>query len=1135
MSVRNGFFRSGSISSKSYDRTIQSGPDKAWKRPSDWLALPDVAATEQKFVGLLAIPKHNTGISITVAGNFTVDWGDGTAPVNYSAGFAAYRFFYFDAISNSTLTSKGYKQTLITITMQSGQTFTSINLAQAPFDLNTSNNYAPNYWLDMVISGPSLNGILIGSTNASFLSRTASFPFLERVRILSNVVTSFQNLFYKMPNLKVVHLASDSCNQFFSCFYECRNLILVEGLNCKLTTSTSQMFYSCTSLVEAPRIETSSLLGDASYMFYFCTSLKKVYPFDVSNANINCTQMFFLCYSLETTPGFVFNQTTGSPVLTQMFGSCTALKTVSPGFIVKGGTSLNSLFNGCTSLEYVPPMDFSRATTVASMFSNCYRLKIVPDFPTTSNVTDFTSMFASCAAMTEGPSLNVMSCVGFSSVFQGCKSLIRFRAGQNAFTSAGNTPFEKCTAFNSLFDECNSLVESPTFIANTCSSATNMYYNAKAIQKIGPHKFRYNYQLSNFAYGAESCVDIDIEISAASLTLGTYGSNYIISTGVNPGGIFQNVTFRGIETSISLACTSFVLETANNFFQNLGVPRQASNTITFTSTPLSANTLRGPVVTTTATRTAGSKILTSPGTTVGIIPGMSVTGANLGYLTRKVCYLDEANSTITLENHQITPNSNSPILLTELVYGLTTGAGQPANTILSASGNASPLNYTHLARGNGIFMAVASKSNVCVTSPDGITWNRSLLPEETTWVETAYGNNTWVAIAIRAGLSDNGYGAPTNVAAYSVDNGVTWAPTRMPANSDWCSVTYGMGSDGVGKFVAIPGRTSTSTYNTVAYSNNGINWTTTTLPLSRQLVRIRYFRGKFWIITGYSTAASILFWSTDGINWANYSSVSNSTSVDITYDSDEDIIYLLQGGITSTPLLQRSINGGLTFATVSGWNATTVGSRGWANLKYGGGFLFSKVGYPSTGDNFYTMSSLGLRKMTRRALVDGYSWLGTLSLGIPSSNTPGFQCPVEYDEINDRFVLIGGGAWNAGTGIAYGTGNNVSNNVFHLNVAPVLPNVPQNYVFFARDITDNTFRISTTPGGNVYNISAVTGTSRSNVRQMLNVGTVVVSVNSGANITLSYPADSTSPSVSTVFKANSMLVIAAMKNWTITL
>jgi len=1134
MSVRNGFFRSGSIASKSYDRTIQSGPNPTWTRPSDWLALPDVAATESKFVGLLAIPRYNTGIGFTVNGNYTVDWGDGTAPVNYSSGATAYRFFYFDSISNSTLTSKDYKQVLITVTMQVGQSFTGLNLSQAPFDLSTGFNYAPAFWLDMVISGPNLTSLLIASSNAFSLSRLNHFPFLERVRILSNSVTNFQNTFYKMASLKVVHLSSNSCTNFYACFYDCRSLILVEGLNCRLATNIGSMFYQCTSLVDAPIIVTSNSLTDTTYMFYFCTSLKKVYPFDVSNANINATQMFFLCSSLETTPGFVFNQTTGTPNLTQMFSGCSALRSISPGFIVKGATTFTSTFSSCPKLEYVPPMDFSRATTLATMFNGCTSLKVVPDFPTTSNVGDFSSMLSGCYSLLEGPSMNVMSCTNFSSVFSSCYSMIRIRGGQNAFTSAGNTPFDKCTTFNSLFNECGSLVESPTFMANACTTATSMYSNAKTLQKIGPHKFPLLSTLSSFAYGVDGLMDLDMEVSQDSLTLGTIGSSYVFSSGTNPGGTLSNITFRNIETSISFACTSLRLETSNNLFQNLGVPRFASNTITVSSTPLSANTLRGPIVTTTATRTAGSKILTSPGTTTGIIPGMSVTGANLGYLTRRTCFLDEANSTITLENHQITPNSNSPILLTELAHGVSVSPFVWANTILSASGNASPLNYTHLARGNGIFMAVANRSNVCVTSPDGITWSRSFLPEQTTWSEVAYGNNIWVAVAIRAGLSDVGTGAGTNAAAYSVDNGITWTSTRMPSNTDWCSVTYGKSRDGTDKWVAIPGRTTTSTYNTIAYSNNGINWTTATLPTSRQLVRVKYLRNRFFIICGWASTTGTVFYSDDAINW-NQSFPSNITAVDITYDPQYDILYLMAGGFTAGATLLRSINGGLTWQTVSGFSTSIVGTRGWTTVKYGGGFLVTKSGSPSSGDTFWSMWTHGLRARTRRAYIDGHSWPGAYGLTIPSGNTPGFQCPMEYDEINDRFVLIGGGVWTAGTGQAYGTGNNTSNNVFHLNVAPVLPNVPQNYVFYARDITDNTFRLSITPGGNVYNISAVTGTSRSNVRQMLNVGTVVVSVNSGANITLSYPADSSAASVSTVFKANSMLVMAAMKNWTITI
>lgn len=56
--------------------SLESGDD-VWVRPSDWLQLPLVGDTEQKFVGLLAVNNvESNKVALKASGNFTVDWGD---------------------------------------------------------------------------------------------------------------------------------------------------------------------------------------------------------------------------------------------------------------------------------------------------------------------------------------------------------------------------------------------------------------------------------------------------------------------------------------------------------------------------------------------------------------------------------------------------------------------------------------------------------------------------------------------------------------------------------------------------------------------------------------------------------------------------------------------------------------------------------------------------------------------------------------------------------------------------------------------------------------------------------------------------------------------------------------------------
>ena len=95
-----------------------------WQRPSDWLPMPNnITATDQIFVGLHAVIENSDNYCafsfITSAGQYRVDWGDGNVTLHNSGTIAQYQYNYA-AISNSTLSSRGYKQVMIKVTPVSG-------------------------------------------------------------------------------------------------------------------------------------------------------------------------------------------------------------------------------------------------------------------------------------------------------------------------------------------------------------------------------------------------------------------------------------------------------------------------------------------------------------------------------------------------------------------------------------------------------------------------------------------------------------------------------------------------------------------------------------------------------------------------------------------------------------------------------------------------------------------------------------------------------------------------------------------------------------------------------------------------------------------------------------------------------
>ena len=213
-------------------------------RPADWLQIDHLVTDgSQKAVFLFAVfPSSNTdgytnACAINVAANYTVDWGDGSAAENVSSGVTAQHIFDYNNVSN--LTSRGYRQAIVTITPQSGQNITSLNFAKAHSSI-VQKRYVHQI-LDCRISGTLI-------TRVMFYDLTQC-AMMEKCRVYqaSNAATSCASMFVYCTSLQSLNLSSfntASVTNMSSMFAYCYSLqsLNLSSFNTASVTNMDSMF-----------------------------------------------------------------------------------------------------------------------------------------------------------------------------------------------------------------------------------------------------------------------------------------------------------------------------------------------------------------------------------------------------------------------------------------------------------------------------------------------------------------------------------------------------------------------------------------------------------------------------------------------------------------------------------------------------------------------------------------------------------------------------------------------------------------------------------------------------------------------------------------------------------------------------
>lgn len=358
----------GTVSSAEWSEAYWQSVYDSYVRPTDWQVLPTLTEGQQKIVGLHSVYSHNSNfVAFTISGEYTVDWGDGSATENIAAGGTAYHNFQYESFIGDNETSRGYKQSIVTITPQAGQTLTSVN-----FDVKHNQSGLQNYkgqWLDIGIVGSSIWGVDLG--NGSFTIQQYSLEIFNFIG--NNSITYFSNMFSGCYSLQTIpSLVTSAGDNFSFMFQNCYALQTIPLIDTSAGNDFNNMFQNCYCLQTIPQLVTSAVT-DFSNMFVNCHSLKNI-PLLVTSAVVGFFGMFDSCYSLQTIP---LLNTSGTTYFNNMFNNCYALQTIPP-IDTSAGTDFSRMFQHCVSLQTISLIDTSKATTLNSMFFDCPSLQIIP-------------------------------------------------------------------------------------------------------------------------------------------------------------------------------------------------------------------------------------------------------------------------------------------------------------------------------------------------------------------------------------------------------------------------------------------------------------------------------------------------------------------------------------------------------------------------------------------------------------------------------------------------------------------------------------------------------------------------------------------------------------------------------------
>ena len=306
---------------------------------------------------------HNY-IAVTCEGDFTVDWGDGSTPVNYASGTQAENDIAYSGVSNPS--TRGYRQALVKITPQAGQNLTLVNYGVR------HSSVATNSISSQIIE---IDQHLPNATTFKVYAAQQVHYYLEQFNWRgTHSVTSFRELFRGCARLQsVVSLSFANVGDCYRVFYGASVLRIVPTINVTSCTTAQEMFYG-TGLEWLGDVVISGTVTTYTSLFRGCAKLLGVESLTINTStSAVISLLYYACYNLRYVPLFVYN-----------------------------GTSVSSLHEGNLLLQYIPPYDFPNITTLSGFANGCQLLRKPCKFSspsTTANVTSLYRTYKACLSM----------------------------------------------------------------------------------------------------------------------------------------------------------------------------------------------------------------------------------------------------------------------------------------------------------------------------------------------------------------------------------------------------------------------------------------------------------------------------------------------------------------------------------------------------------------------------------------------------------------------------------------------------------------------------------------------------------------------------------------------------------------
>jgi surface protein len=458
-------------------------------------------------------------LALTAAGNYTVDWGDGTVE-NFSSGATAQRLYDFNAAAlantNAPVTLQGGADTVTrtshgyingdTVRFYNIVTTTGISANTPYFVIDSTAN---TFKVSLTFGGSAIN--LVDDGSATLL------PYKQA--IVQVYPQAGQNLTSLAFNVKHSDIGSTF---FISSFLD----IAVSGAS--LTTFILGTLASGSTTVGFPFLEQANIVHtdcrQLSSLFSACVALQSIVGIGSSAApatsmpvtftdateTVNATAhgfrngdtVFFT--SVTTTTGIITNlryyvvDATADTFRIALSSTASAMGFTNNGSgVAVRGTDMSSMFIGCRSLQAVPQFNMSCVANATSMFQNCRDMQSVPLFNTAA-VTNMSSMFAFCTALQVVPLFNTAAVTNIGGMFLNCFSLQSVPLFNTAAVTDMSNMFQNCTALQSvplfntaavtnmsvMFGGAGSLQVVPLFNTAAVTSMVNMFQNCTSLQVV---------------------------------------------------------------------------------------------------------------------------------------------------------------------------------------------------------------------------------------------------------------------------------------------------------------------------------------------------------------------------------------------------------------------------------------------------------------------------------------------------------------------------------------------------------------------------------------------------------------------------------------------------------------------------